>query len=47
MTDKDVAAIAALPGVQDVIPFYQRRLTLNYVTTTLSVTVYGMVSEQA
>ena len=40
--DEDVAALAVLEGVRDVIPYYSRRLQINYGTTTLSVQVYGL-----
>ncbi len=40
--DKDVAALSALPGVQEVIPYYQKRLQINYGTTILQVTIYGI-----
>jgi len=42
ISDDDVAALAALEGVRDVIPYYSRRLQINYGTTTLSVQVYGL-----
>jgi len=42
ITDDDVAALAALEGVREVIPYYSRRLQINYGTTTLSVQVYGL-----
>jgi len=42
ITDDDVAALAALEGVRDVIPYYSRRLQINYPTTTLQVQIYGL-----
>jgi len=42
ITDGDVMALEALEGVKDVIPYYSRRLQINYATTTLSVVVYGL-----
>jgi len=42
ITDDDVAALAALEGVRDVIPYYSRRLQINYGTTTISVQLYGL-----
>jgi putative ABC transport system permease protein len=42
ITDDDVAALVRLEGVQDVIPYYSRRLQINYGSTILSVQVYGL-----
>jgi len=42
ITDDDVAALASLEGVRDVIPYYSRRLQINYGTTTISVQLYGL-----
>lgn len=42
ITDDDVAALAALEGVRDAIPYYSRRLQINYPTTALSVQIYGL-----
>jgi len=42
ITDNDVAALQALEGVRDVIPYYSRRLQINYPTTPLSVQIYGL-----
>ena len=42
ITDWDVAAVAALDGVKEVIPYYQRRLMINYGSTSVTVTVYGL-----
>lgn len=42
ITDDDVAALASLDGVRDVIPYYSRRLQINYGTTTVSVQVFGL-----
>jgi len=41
ITDQDVAAIQQMVGVSDVIPFFQRRLNLNYGSNTLAVNVFG------
>ena len=42
ITDDDVAALVGLEGVRDVIPYYSRRLQINYGSTVLSVQVYGL-----
>jgi len=42
ITDQDVAALASVEGVKEVIPYYSRRLYINYGTTTLAVSVYGL-----
>jgi len=42
ITDSDAVAVAALNGVKEVIPYYQRRLMINYGSTSVSVTVYGL-----
>ena len=42
ITDTDVAMIAALDGVKEVIPYYQQRLQINYGSTSVSVTLYGL-----
>jgi putative ABC transport system permease protein len=42
ITDADVAVVAALDGVKDVIPYYQRRLSINYGSTSLSIVLYGL-----
>ena len=41
-TDEDVAALAGLDGVKEVIPYYNRRLQINYGSTTISISVYGL-----
>jgi len=42
MSDSDVAAVASIAGVSEVIPYYSQRLNIDYGTTTLSVTLYGL-----
>lgn len=42
ISDNDVAAISSIAGVKEVIPYYSQRLTIDYGTTTLSVTLYGI-----
>jgi len=42
LSDQDVAAVEQIVGVQDVIPYYSRRLNLNYGSNTLSVNVFGV-----
>jgi len=42
ISDDDVAALASLAGVRDVIPYYSRRLQINYGTTTVSVQLFGL-----
>lgn len=42
LTDEDVAALEALEGVKEVIPYYSRRMQINYGSTILSVQLYGL-----
>jgi putative ABC transport system permease protein len=42
ISDFDVAAISGIAGVKEVIPYYSQRLTIDYGTETLSVTLYGI-----
>jgi len=42
ITDDDVIAVKEIIGVVDVIPYISRRLTYNYGSNTLSVSVYGI-----
>lgn len=42
ISDNDVAAVANIAGVSEVIPYYSQRLNIDYGTTTLSVTLYGL-----
>lgn len=42
ITDDDVAALQRLDGVADVIPYYSRRLQINYGSTILQVQIYGL-----
>jgi putative ABC transport system permease protein len=42
VTDNDVISLEKLEGVRDVIPYYSRRLQINYGSTTVSVQVYGL-----
>jgi len=42
ISDSDVAAISSIAGVSEVIPYYSQRLEIDYGTTTLSVTLYGL-----
>lgn len=42
LTDDDVAALRNLDGVADVIPYYSRRLQINYGSTILQVQIYGL-----
>jgi len=42
ITDDDVAALMGLEGVREVIPYYSRRLQINYGSTTVQVQVYGL-----
>jgi putative ABC transport system permease protein len=42
LSDQDVAAVEQMVGVKDVIPYYSRRLNLNYGSNTLSVNVFGV-----
>ena len=46
VTDQDVEAIRGIAGVEDVIPYYQRRLTLSSGIDTLSVTCYGIEQDK-
>jgi len=41
ITDNDVATVRTFTGVQDVIPYFQTRLSINYGGSTLSVNVIG------
>ncbi len=45
LTDEDIRAVGEIVGVTDVIPYFSRRLDLNYGGNSLSVSVYGV--EQA
>ncbi|MGQ9542500.1 MAG: ABC transporter permease [Candidatus Bathyarchaeia archaeon] len=40
--DEDVAFIRDLNGVKDVIPYFSRRLSINYGSNTLSVSLVGL-----
>jgi len=40
--DEDVMALQSIDGVKEVIPYYSTRLQINYVSTTLSVQVFGL-----
>jgi putative ABC transport system permease protein len=42
LTDKDIAAIRKMEGVKDVFAYYSRRMSLNYGSNTLSVSLYGI-----
>ncbi len=42
LTDQDIASVEQNVGVKDVIPYYSRRLNLNYGTNSLSVNVFGI-----
>jgi putative ABC transport system permease protein len=42
ISDDDVAALVRLEGVRDVIPYYSRRLQINYGSTILQVQAYGL-----
>jgi putative ABC transport system permease protein len=41
ITDDDIAIVKNFVGVQDVIPYFQRRLSINYGSNSLSVNVIG------
>jgi len=40
--DEDVAVVREFIGVKDVIPYFSRRLSINYGTNTLSVSLVGL-----
>lgn len=42
LTNQDIAAIRKIDGVKDVFAYYSRRLSLNYGSNTLSVSLYGI-----
>jgi ABC-type antimicrobial peptide transport system permease subunit len=42
LTDDDVHAVQGLEGVSEVIPFYSRRLQINYGSTILEIHAYGI-----
>ncbi|MEM2882773.1 MAG: FtsX-like permease family protein [Candidatus Bathyarchaeia archaeon] len=42
ITDEDVIAVRGIPGVKDVIPYISRRLSLNYGSSSLSVSLFGI-----
>src|SRR5512136_3385851 len=46
LTDQDVEAVRGIAGVEDVIPYYQRRLTLSSGSDTLSVICYGIEQDK-
>lgn len=46
LTDEDVAALAAIEGVREVIPYYSTRLQMSYGSTSLSVQLYGLDHSQ-
>ncbi|MCX6660818.1 MAG: ABC transporter permease [Candidatus Bathyarchaeota archaeon] len=41
VTDDDIRVVRSFAGVKDVIPYFQRRLSINYGSNTLSVQVIG------
>ncbi len=41
ITDQDVAAVKNMAGVQDVIPYFSKRSSINYGSSTLSVSIVG------
>jgi putative ABC transport system permease protein len=42
VTDNDIVALSSIAGVKEVIPYYSQRLQIDYGSTTLSVTLYGL-----
>ena len=42
ISDSDIATISSMAGVREVIPYYSQRLQIDYGTTTLSITLYGL-----
>ncbi|MBS7628853.1 ABC transporter permease, partial [Candidatus Bathyarchaeota archaeon] len=40
--DEDVSVVREFVGVKDVIPYFSRRLSINYGTNTLSVSLVGL-----
>jgi putative ABC transport system permease protein len=42
ITDDDIRAVRDIAGVKDVIPYFSRRLSLNYGGNTLSVSLFGI-----
>jgi len=42
ISDSDMATISSMAGVREVIPYYSQRLQIDYGTTTLSITLYGL-----
>ncbi len=42
LTNQDIATVKKIDGVKDVFAYYSRRLSLNYGSNTLSVTLYGI-----
>lgn len=42
ITDDDISIVRSFVGVQDVIPYFQRRLSINYGSNSLSVNLIGL-----
>jgi putative ABC transport system permease protein len=46
ITDEDLAVVRDMTGVKDVIPYFSRRLSINYGSNSLSVNLVGLEQEK-